>query len=94
MYWQEQSAGRQRTLVHEIDPKGSEHEHMTFGLTNRIERWFRTMKGRTKGFYNNINCKDFKSGIDHLQAFLEVFVGLCSLAKGFKSRVTIYHNGI
>jgi transposase-like protein len=28
---------------------------------NRIERWFREMKNRTKMFYNNINAKKLKS---------------------------------
>ena len=28
---------------------------------NRIERWFREMKERTKMFYNNINTKKLKS---------------------------------
>jgi transposase-like protein len=33
----------------------------TFGKRNRIERWFREMKERTKMFYNNINAKTLKS---------------------------------
>jgi len=33
----------------------------TFGNRNRIERWFREMKNRTKRFYNNINAKTLKS---------------------------------
>jgi transposase-like protein len=33
----------------------------TFGNRNRIERWFREMKERTKGFYNNVNAKTSKS---------------------------------
>jgi len=63
--------------------RGFEHEHMTFGLRNSIERCFGIIKDRTKRFYNNINCKNFKSGIENLQAFLEVFVGLYNLEKGF-----------
>jgi transposase-like protein len=35
--------------------------HETFGKRNRIERWFREMKERTKMFYNNINAKTLKS---------------------------------
>jgi transposase-like protein len=33
----------------------------TPGKRNRIERWFREMKNRTKMFYNNINTKTLKS---------------------------------
>jgi len=33
----------------------------TPGKRNRIERWFREMKERTKMFYNNINTKTLKS---------------------------------
>jgi transposase-like protein len=35
--------------------------HETFGNRNRIERWFRELKDRTKRFYNNINAKTLKS---------------------------------
>jgi putative transposase len=35
--------------------------HETFGESNRIERWFREMKERTKRFYNNVNSKNLKS---------------------------------
>jgi putative transposase len=35
--------------------------HETFGNRNRIERWFRELKNRTKRFYNNINAKTLKS---------------------------------
>jgi putative transposase len=35
--------------------------HETFGNINRIERWFRELKNRTKRFYNNVNSKTLKS---------------------------------
>jgi transposase-like protein len=35
--------------------------HEAFGKRNRIERWFREMKERTRIFYNNINAKTLKS---------------------------------
>jgi transposase-like protein len=35
--------------------------HETFGNRNKIERWFREMKERTKRFYNNVNSKTLKS---------------------------------
>ena len=31
-----------------------------FGNRNRIERWFREVKERTKRFYNNVNSKKLK----------------------------------
>jgi putative transposase len=31
-----------------------------FGNRNRIERWFRELKNRTKRFYNNVNSKNFE----------------------------------
>jgi len=39
---------------------GLEYFHETFGERNRIERWFRKLKERTKRFYNNINTKSVK----------------------------------
>jgi transposase-like protein len=35
--------------------------HETFGNRNKIERWFRELKNRTKRFYNNVNSKTLKS---------------------------------
>jgi transposase-like protein len=32
-----------------------------YGNRNKIERWFREMKERTKRFYNNANSKTLKS---------------------------------
>ncbi|MEM2746134.1 MAG: DDE-type integrase/transposase/recombinase [Candidatus Caldarchaeum sp.] len=40
---------------------GIEYFHETFGNRNRIERWFRELKDRTRRFYNNINSKTVKS---------------------------------
>jgi transposase-like protein len=39
---------------------GITYFHETFGNRNRIERWFREMKERTKRFYNNVNSKELK----------------------------------
>ncbi len=36
---------------------GISYFHQTFGERNRVERWFRTLKERTKRFYNNVNPK-------------------------------------
>ncbi|GBC71306.1 hypothetical protein HRbin02_01086 [Candidatus Calditenuaceae archaeon HR02] len=40
---------------------GLEYVHETFGKRNRIERWFRELKDRTKRLYNNVNAKTMKS---------------------------------
>ncbi len=34
--------------------------HVTFGPRNTIERWFRTLKERTKRFWNNFRSKDWR----------------------------------
>jgi transposase-like protein len=44
-----------------LDRLGITYIHETLGKRNRIERWFRELKNRTKMFYNNINAKTLKS---------------------------------
>jgi transposase-like protein len=44
-----------------LDRLGITYIHETLGKRNRIERWFREMKNRTKRFYNNVNSKTLKS---------------------------------
>jgi putative transposase len=44
-----------------LERLGITYFHETFGNRNRIERWFREMKNRTKMFYNNVNSKELKS---------------------------------
>jgi transposase-like protein len=44
-----------------LDRLGITYFHETFGNRNRVERWFREMKNRTKKFYNNVNSKKLKS---------------------------------
>jgi transposase-like protein len=44
-----------------LDRLGITYFHETFGNRNKIERWFREMKNRTKRFYNNVNAKTLKS---------------------------------
>jgi transposase-like protein len=43
-----------------LDRLGITYFQETFGKRNRIERWFREMKERTKRFYNNMNSKTLK----------------------------------
>jgi putative transposase len=44
-----------------LDRLGITYIHEAFGKRNRIERWFREIKDRTKMFYNNVNTKTLKS---------------------------------
>jgi len=45
--------------------------HATFGLRNRIERWFGLLKARTKRFYNNF---PHKSTIQSIKTFLATYI--------------------
>jgi transposase-like protein len=44
-----------------LERLGITYFHETFGNRNKIERWFRELKNRTKRFHNNINTKTLKS---------------------------------
>jgi len=44
--------------------------HITFGERNAIERFFRTMKERTRQFYNKLPS----DSLPNLQAFVNVFM--------------------
>ena len=44
--------------------------HVTFGYRNAIERFFRTLKERTRRFYNNLTS----DRLDNLQSFMSVFM--------------------
>jgi len=50
---------------------GLRWRHQTFGLRNRIERWFGNLKARTKRFYNNF---PHNSTIKSIKAFLETYI--------------------
>ncbi len=50
---------------------GLEFKHVTFGKRNAIERFYRTLKKRTKLFCNNINAK--RHGIKALESFIALF---------------------
>jgi transposase-like protein len=43
-----------------LERLGMNYFHETLGNRNRIERWFRELKNKTKRFYNNINAKTLK----------------------------------
>jgi transposase-like protein len=40
---------------------GITYFHESFGNKNKIERWFKELKNRTKRFFNNVNSKTLKS---------------------------------
>ena len=40
-----------------MDRLGITYFHETFGERNKIERWFRELKERTKRFYNNVKTR-------------------------------------
>jgi transposase-like protein len=44
-----------------LERLGITYFHETFDERNKIERWFRELKNRTKRFYNNVNSKTLKS---------------------------------
>jgi transposase-like protein len=44
-----------------LERLGITYFHENFGNRNKIERWFRELKNRTKRFYNNVNSKTLKS---------------------------------
>jgi len=49
---------------------GLKWRHVTFGMRNRIERWFGTLKARTKRFHNNFpNNPTIKSAKTYIETF-------------------------
>ena len=44
---------------------------VTFGMRNGMERWFRTLKRRTKVFCNNIDQR--RGGLKDITTFLELY---------------------
>ncbi len=45
----------------------------TFSFRNYIERWYRTLKQRTRRFYNNFPIKDPSQAIERIGRFLHLF---------------------
>jgi len=50
---------------------GLKWRHVTFGMRNRIERWFGILKARTKRFYNNFPNN---STMQSTKTFMETFI--------------------
>jgi putative transposase len=45
----------------------------TFGIRNYIERWYRTLKERTRRFYNNFPVRNEERAIERIGRFLHLF---------------------
>jgi putative transposase len=46
---------------------------MTFGKRNYIERWYRTLKQRTKRFFNNFPIRNEERAIERISSFMHLF---------------------
>ena len=64
-----------------LDRLGMTYFHETFGERNRIERWFRELKNRTKRFYNNVNSKTLKS-IEEIATAVAIVHKLVRIGRG------------
>ena len=53
-----------------LDRMGFRWLHVTFGYRNAMERLFRTLKERTRRFYNNLTS----DRMENLQGFMDVFM--------------------
>jgi hypothetical protein len=60
---------------------GITYFHETFGNRNKIDRWFREMKERTKRFYNNVNSKKLKS-IEEIATVVAIVHNLVRIGRG------------
>jgi hypothetical protein len=60
---------------------GITYFHETFGNRNKIERWFRELKNRTKRFYNNVNSKTLKS-IEEIATAVAIVHNLVRTGRG------------
>jgi len=64
-----------------LERLGITYFHETFGNRNRIERWFRELKNRTKRFYNNVNSKTLKS-IEEMATAVAIVHNLVRTGRG------------
>jgi transposase-like protein len=64
-----------------LERLGITYFHKTFGNRNRIERWFRELKDRTKRFYNNVNSKNLKS-IEDIAMAVAIVHNLVRIGRG------------
>jgi putative transposase len=52
---------------------GLEWLQITFGKRNYIERWYRTLKERTKRFFNNFPVRSEERALERIEGFLHLF---------------------
>jgi transposase-like protein len=64
-----------------LERLGITYFHETFGNRNKIERWFRELKNRTKRFYNNANSKTLKS-IEEIATAVAIVHNLVRIGRG------------
>jgi transposase-like protein len=64
-----------------LDRLGIIYFHETFGNRNKIERWFRELKERTKRFHNNVNSKTLKS-IEEIATAVAIVHNLVRIGRG------------
>jgi transposase-like protein len=64
-----------------LERLGMTYFHETFGNRNKIERWFRELKNRTKRFHNNVNSKNLKS-IEDIAMAVAIVHNLVRIGRG------------
>jgi transposase-like protein len=64
-----------------LERLGITYFHETFGNRNKIERWFRELKNRTKRFHNNVNSKTLKS-IEEIATAVAIVHNLVRIGRG------------
>jgi transposase-like protein len=64
-----------------LERLGMTYFHETFGNRNKIERWFRELKNRTKRFYNNVNSKTLKS-VEEIATAVAIMHNLVRIGRG------------
>jgi len=71
---------------------GLKWEHGTSGERNRIERWFRTMKARTRRFFNNFPVRKNQSSKSNFYKALRPLVQLHKTTPNTKKTTSNAHN--
>ena len=90
------SCGGKPVIVVERGPRyrwalerlGMTYLHETLRNRNRIERWFRELKNRTKRFYNNVNAKTSKSP-EELQTAIAAMHNIIRKEGGGNTNLTV-----
>jgi transposase-like protein len=69
------------SILWALERLGITYFHETFGNRNKIERWFRELKERTKRFHNNVNSKTLKS-IEEIATAVAIVHNLVRIGRG------------